>query len=177
MVSSFVNPRQILAERLQLKRNMLAADFGCGSGEWAAALAEVLVNGKVYAIDLLDESLSAVRSKARIKNLENIEIVKGDVEKLVSRLLANSLDVVLMSNLLFQAGDKKAIFAEAFRVLKTGGKVLAVDWNKNAKNAAIGPADKISPQEVKDIARAAGFALASEFEAGSFHFGMVFEKK
>jgi ubiquinone/menaquinone biosynthesis C-methylase UbiE len=170
----FINPKQILSEHLQLKRNMLAADFGCGSGEWAIALAQALENGKVYAIDLLDEPLSSVRSKARINHLENIEVVKSDVEKLIPRLLANSLDLVLMSNLLFQVNDRKEIFGEANRVLKTGGKVLAIDWKKDAR---MGPSQKISADEVKQLAREAGFAIVSEFPAGNFHFGIVFEKK
>jgi len=174
MASSFINPRQILNDRLRLEKSMVAADFGCGSGEWVAALAQALENGKVYAIDLLDEPLSAVRSKARIKNLQNIEVVKGDVEKLVPRLLANSLDLVLMTNLLFQADNKKAIFAEAFRVLKSGGKILAVDWDESAR---VGPGKKISIAEMKRIAQEAGFSLAAEFSAGSFHFGLIFEKK
>ncbi|MFA6375951.1 MAG: class I SAM-dependent methyltransferase [Candidatus Paceibacterota bacterium] len=171
---NFINPRQILSERLELKKNMLAADFGCGSGEWTVALARMLENGKVYAIDLLEEPLSAVRSKARVNNLQNIEIVKGDIENIVSRLLASSLDLVLMSNLLFQANDKKAIFKEAARVLKTGGRILAVDWDKDSR---IGPGEKISALDIKQAAQETGFSLVEEFKSGSFHFGLIFIKK
>lgn len=153
---------------------MTVADFGCGSGEWAVALAEVLENGKVYAIDILEEALSSVRSKARIGHLKNIEAIKSDIESLIPRLLANSLDLVLMSNLLFQANGRKAIFAEAARVLKTGGRVLVVDWNRDAR---IGPAQKVTADEVKQLAQESGFIVASEFAAGNFHFGIIFEKK
>jgi len=174
MVSSFINPRQILSEHLELKKNMLAADFGCGSGEWVVALARMLENGKVYAIDLLEAPLSAVRSKARVNNLQNIEIVKSDIEKTISRLLANSLDLVLMSNLLFQSNDKKAIFREAGRVLKTGGKILAIDWDKDSR---IGPGQKTSVPDIKQAALETGFSLMEEFKSGSFHFGLIFIKK
>jgi len=153
---------------------MVAADFGCGSGEWAIALAERLENGKVYAIDLLEEPLSSVRSKARIKNLQNIEAVKSNIEKIIPRLLANSLDLVLMTNLLFQAGDRQAVFAEAARVMKSGGRILVIDWNQDAR---IGPEEKISAGEAEQIAQTAGFSKTSEFSAGNFHFGIIFEKK
>ncbi len=170
----FVNPRQIINEHLELKRNMIAADFGCGSGEWAVALAEALELGKVYAIDLLDEPLSSVRSKAKIAGLENVEAVKGDIEKLVTRLLANSLDLVLMTNLLFQANDRAAIFGEAARVAKSGGKALVVDWKPEAR---LGPENKISADEVKNLAQAAGFLPVKEFAAGNFHYGVIFQKQ
>jgi len=170
----FINPSQILDQHLELKKNMIAADFGCGSGEWAIALAKILANGKVYAIDLLEEPLSSVKSKARIEKLENIETVKNNIEKTISRLLSNSLDLVLMTNLLFQTSDKKTAFDQAQRVLKPGGKVLVVDWSENAK---IGPAQKVSAQEIKQIAQETGFLAQKEFLAGNFHFGIIFEKK
>jgi ubiquinone/menaquinone biosynthesis C-methylase UbiE len=170
----FINPRKILNSQLRLESRMVAADFGCGSGEWVLPLAEALENGKVYAIDLLEEPLSALRGKARIKNLKNIEIVKSDVEKTVSRLLSNSLDLVLATNLFFQVSNKKAIFDEAKRVLKSGGKILVVEWNEDAQ---IGPAQKIPAGELKDMARESGFSLESEFAAGNFHTGFIFNKK
>jgi len=153
---------------------MLAADFGCGSGEWVLPLAETLDGGKVYAIDLLDEPLSALRGKARVKKLTNIEIVKSDVEKTISRLLANSLDLVLVTNLLFQIANKKAVFDEAKRVLRPEGKMLVVDWSEEA---SIGPARKIPVQELKNMAQESGFSLESEFDAGNFHIGLIFDKK
>ena len=173
MVPGFISPRKILNDQLVLESTMLAADLGCGSGEWTIPLAELLENGKVYAIDLLEEPLSVVRGRARDKGLENIELVKNDIEGVISRLLANSLDVVLMTNMLFQIRDRKSVFQEAARVLKVGGRVLIVEWNEDA---AIGPAQKVAKDELKSLALAAGFSVASEFKAGSFHYGLVLKK-
>ena len=169
----FANPKKILNDNLQLNRRMVAADFGCGSGEWAMALSSILEDGKVYAIDLLEEPLSALRGKLKNKNIQNVEIVKADVEKTISRLLANSLDLVLMTNLLFQVKDKKEIFSEAYRVLKSGGKILIIDWLESAK---IGPAEKISDKVIKNLAKSLGFKIINEFNAGNFHFGLILEK-
>lgn len=173
-MATFINPSQILRQHIGLKRNMMAADFGCGSGEWAVAAARLLNHGKVWAIDLLEEPLSAARSRARVAKLENIEFVKGNIEKTIFRLRADSLDLVLMTNLLFQVDNKEAVFGEAKRMLKSGGKILVVDWKKSAR---IGPSEKISPDEIKDVAARAEFDLVGEFDAGSFHYGLVFAKK
>jgi len=121
MPSGFINPHQILKDHLVLENTMNAADLGCGSGEWTIALAQILENGTVYAIDLLEEPLSVVRSKARNKGLKNIELIQGDVEKFLPRLRSDSLDIVLLTNIIFQAQNRVAIFNQTNRILKMGG--------------------------------------------------------
>jgi len=153
---------------------MNGADFGCGSGGWAIPLAKALAEGKVYAIDLLEEPLSALRSKIRAANIFNVEIVKADVEKTIIRLLANSVDIVLMTNLLFQVKNKEGVFNEAKRALGPGGKILLVDWREDA---GLGPQERITASEAKELAQKTGFKTIDEFDAGSLHFGLIFEKK
>ncbi len=86
---------------------------------------------------------------------------------------ADALDLVLMTNLLFQVGDIGAVFGEAKRVLKPGGKVMVIDWKESAR---VGPAEKLPPEKVKEVAGHAGFGLTDKFDAGGFHYGMMLEK-
>jgi len=168
---AFLNPSKVL-DILDLKESLTAADFGSGSGGWAIPLAKRLKQGKVYAIDILQEPLSALKSKTRLENILNIEIVKSDVER-TSKLLSNSCDLILMTNLLFEVDDKKKTMEEGKRVLKKGGKLLIVDWKKEAP---LGPKDKVSVEEIKKIAKEIDFKLEKEFEAGLYHWGMVFKR-
>ena len=115
----FLNPNEVL-NQLELREDMIAADFGCGSGGWVIPLAKKLEEGKVYAIDILEESLSALKSKAQLEKVSNIETVRVDLEK-GSGLGDSSLDLVLATNLLFQVENKNAIMGEIKRVLKKGG--------------------------------------------------------
>ena len=174
MASEFLDPKSIIKRYLKPRPSMVAADFGCGSGGWAIPLARILEEGKVYAIDLLEEPLSALRSKIRTENIVNIEVVKADVEKTILRLLANSADIILMTNLLFQTKNKDGVFAESLRILKPGGKLLVIDWSEDA---ALGPKVRITPEAVNELAKKFGFKPADEFDAGSHHFGLIFEKK
>ena len=169
---SFISPEQIL-KQLKLKPNMVAVDFGCGSGSWVLPLAEKLEDGKVYAIDILEEPLSALQSKAKAKNLGNIETILADIEK-NSKLENGIADLVLMTDLLFQVDNDKAVLSEAKRILKKGGKILIVDWKKDV---ALGPEQGIVLlSEIKKIAEDLNLKLEKEFDAGIYHFALVFEK-
>jgi len=67
----FLNPSEVL-KKLKLRKNIIAADFGSGSGGWAIPFAKILEEGKGYAIDILEEPLSALRAKVKIEKLFNI---------------------------------------------------------------------------------------------------------
>ncbi len=169
---SFLNPEQII-KNLRLRKDMIAADFGCGSGSWVLPLAEKLEDGKVYAIDILEEPLSALQSKAKAKNLDNIETVLADIEK-NSKLEDGIADLVLITDLLFEVDDVMAVLEEGKRVLKKGGRILVVDWKKDV---ALGPEQgRVLPSEIKKIAKDLGLKLEREFDAGIYHFALLFEK-
>ena len=173
-MEGFLNPQEILKE-LELRKDMVAADFGSGSGGWAIPLAKRLTDGKVYAIDILEEPLSALKNKSGVEGIVNIETIRSDIEsKNSSTLKDNCLDLVLITNLLFQTEDKKLVLTESKRVLKKGGKVLVVDWNPEAD---FGPeVKKVSSEEIKKFAKETGFNLVKEFKAGDYHFGLIFTK-
>ena len=169
----FVNPIQIL-DQLGLKDNITAADFGSGSGGWTVPLAARLEQGRVYAVDLQEEPLSALMGRAKLQGISNIKKIIADVEKEILEIRDSCCDLVLMTDLLFQIDNKNDVFREANRVLKTGGKVLVVDWNLNSP---LGPREgKISQGEVKKLAQDSGFRLEKEFKAGDYHYGLVFTK-
>lgn len=171
-MTGFLNPNEVL-KKLNLGKDMVAVDFGCGSGGWAIPLAKILTEGKVYAMDILEESLSALRAKIKIEKLFNIEIRKADVEK-GTTILANSCDLVLMTNLLFECEDKKSVLEEGKRVLKKGGKILIVDWKEES---ALGPKEgKVPASEVKNLAEELDLKVEKEFQAGTYHYGLILSK-
>jgi len=170
----FLNPEKIL-NQIELKPNMIAADFGSGSGGWAIPLARKLEDGKVYAIDILQEPLSALKSKANTEKIYNIITLRSDVEsEKGSKLLPNSCDLVLLTNLLFEVEDKKKVIAEAKRVLKEGGKILIVDWEKD--NPLTQKIEWVSIEEVKEIAKDLNLKIEKEFTAGLYHWGLILVK-
>jgi len=171
-MEGFLNSVEVL-KQLKLKKEMVAADFGCGSGGWALPLAKKLEEGKIYALDILEEPLSALRARTKLEKIINIETILADVEKRTP-LSSNSVDLVLMTDLLFECEDKKMVLEEGKRVLKPRGRILIVDWKLNAP---LGPEKgRVSPDEVKKIAEEAGLKPEKEFEAGIYHWGLIVVK-
>lgn len=172
MTAIFLKPAEVL-KQLKLNKNMTACDFGSGSGGWVIPLAKRLEDGMVYAIDILEEPLSALRARVKLEKISNVEIIKSDIEK-TSRLKEDSCDLVLMTNLFFQVENKMAVLKEGKRVLRKGGKILIVDWKKDA---AFGPkTGKVSTGEIKKITKDLGLKLEKELKAGLYHYGLVFTK-
>jgi len=173
-MEGFLNPEEVL-NQLELREDMIVADFGSGAGGWALPLAKKLKKGKVYAIDILEEPLSVLKSKAEHESIFNIKTILSDIEKKGdSKLPDNCCDLVLMTNLLFQVENKKAVIEEGKRVLKEGGKILVVDWKKES---SFGPKEgRVSVQEIKEIAKEIGLEIEKEFSASSYHYGLILVK-
>jgi len=173
-MKGFLDPESIL-KQLKLKTNMTVVDFGSGSGGWAIPLAEKLEDGKVIAIDILEEPLSALKSKLKIKNIDNIEIIQSNVEGLNgSKLFSGFCDLLLMTNLLFQIKDKEAVLEEGKRIIKDQGKILIIDWKTNQ---SFGPGGQgISAEEIKKLAKKLSLKVEKEFEASPYHWGLILLK-
>ena len=173
-MTGFLNPDEVL-KQIKFREDMTVADFGCGSGGWVLPLAKKCEDGKIYAIDILEEPLSVLKSRAKLEQVSNIETIQCDVEdKNGSTLLESFCDLVLMTNLLFECEDKKIVLEEGKRVLKPGGRILVVDWKKD--NPLTPQIEKVSFEQIKEIAKELNLKLVKEFDAGAYHYGLLFEK-
>lgn len=161
-----------------IKYGMQVADFGSGTGFYTVPLARAVgPSGKVYALDAQPEMLELTRSKARESRLLNIAAMRVDLESpRGSKLAENTMDFVLISNILFQAEDKPALLKEAFRILKNGGEVAVIEWS--SFGSAAGPrTEKIVPREAAEkLLDDSGFKRIKEFNAGDNHYGLLYGK-
>ncbi|MEK7173125.1 MAG: class I SAM-dependent methyltransferase, partial [Patescibacteria group bacterium] len=167
----FLDPNEILSQ-LPLEKDMIAADFGCGSGGWVIPLAQKLTDGIVYAVDVQESSLSAMMSKANLQGLSNIKKVLADIERGVKQIDDSSCELVLMTNLLFQVDNKEAVFKEAKRILKESGRILVIEWGMESP---FGPMQesRVSSGRAQEFAEKAGFVLEKKIETGGYHYGLL----
>lgn len=164
-------------EMLNLYGPMMVADFGAGAGFFAIPIAErISSSGKVFAIDIQEEPLEVLRKNARDKHLHNIHTLRADLERRGgSRLKDESVDLVLITHVLFQAGKKEHIAQEAFRILKKGGTLVIVEWYMGSP---VGPRvqDRIPKDTVASLLTPLGFALQDEFLMGNHSYGIILKK-
>lgn len=170
----FLKVEDVLNE-IELKEDMLGAEFGCGSAIFTIILARRLNKGRVYALDIQEEKLSALKGKLSVQKINNVHTILCDLEaNKGSTLRDNYLDIVLIPNILFQSEDRYGIINEANRILKTGGQLLIIDW---LKAGSFGPrGNLVSPDEVKKIAETLGLSLKKEFATGDYHYALLFVK-
>lgn len=173
----FINPDALIGE-LDIRPGMKVAHFGCGTGYFTFAAARAVgPEGEVSAFDILEHKVDLVRGQARVLGLNNISAQRANLEENEgSKLPAESMDWVLLINMLYQSDKKSRIIGEAKRVLKKDGRILVVEWN--AQELLFGPAknSRASREDLIKIVRKYGLGISQEVEAGQFHWGMVVVK-
>lgn len=173
----FANPTSILSQ-CDLKSGMHVADLGTGSGFYALAAAHLVgAKGRVYAIEVQKDLLDRVKNNAVREGLHNVEVVWGDVEQAGGTKLRDaSMDMVIISNTLFQIEDKERFIREAARILKTGGKALLVEWSDSADVSGPDPRHVVNKASARALFERAGFTVERELPAGSHHYGLIMVK-
>lgn len=173
----FMDPRRTL-EACNLQVTDSIADFGAGSGFTAHAAALLVPKGNVFAIELQRDMVTRIMRDAQEHQIPNLHPLWGDVEiPNGSTLKAESIDFVILSNILFQLDDRLGALHEAKRVLKTGGRLLVVDWQESF--GGLGPTQRqvITQQAVEALALQLGFTkLSDNIPSGDHHYAILFKK-
>lgn len=172
----FSNPQNVLGQ-VHVDPGMITADFGCGLGYYTLVLSDLVgPSGKVFGYDIQKDLLGRLKTEITQKGIENIELIWADLDEPNStKLKENTLDRVIMTNILFQVEDKKALIREAKRVLKKSGKVVVVDWMDSFGGLGPHKADVVKKEIAKRIFEEEGFVLEREINAGEHHYGLVFK--
>jgi SAM-dependent methyltransferase len=144
----------------ELREGESVLDLGSGGGiDVLLSAKRVGPGGTAYGLDMTDEMLELARRNASDAGIGNAHFLKGVMEEIP--LPAGSVDVVISNCVINLSTDKRAVLAEAARVLKPGGRLGVTD---------IVAEDRLSPEERAErgsyVGCIAGALSRSEFEAG-----------
>jgi ubiquinone/menaquinone biosynthesis C-methylase UbiE len=171
----FLEPEKILSQ-LNLRDDMEVADFGCGHGYFSIPLAKIVAQGRIYALDVRKDALQVVSSQAELEKITNIKTIHCNLEvPNGSKLKDESMDLVLLANILFQSEQKAEILREAKRAVKRNGRIIIIDW---IVGSTIAPKEGwlISKTDAKELAEAEELIFEKDLDMDDQHYGMEFKK-
>lgn len=167
-----------------LKEGDIVLDLGSGAGFDAfLAAGRVGKTGRVIGVDMTLEMLEQARANAKKGNYTNVEFKLGEIEKLP--VDSSSVDVIISNCVINLSFDKEEVFKDAYRVLKSGGRlmvsdlVLAKDLPKEIKDsieAYVGClAGAIKKDEYLKLITAAGFKNVLVVSESSYPVDAMFD--
>jgi len=166
-----------LLKRVGLKAGNVLVDAGCGDGHVSIAASPVVgPAGTIWALDNEAPSLDKLARESYVKGINNIKILNADISEKLP-LQDGAADMAMMVNVLHGlASESKAepALRELRRVLKPGGRLVIVDFEK--KFGLFGPPKdvRLSPDETEALASRAGFRKARQFEPASSLYAIIF---
>ena len=155
------NASEVL-RKVGVKEGMILLDYGCGTGRFTIPSAKIVGRkGKVYAADASSSALKRVEREAENEGLENIETVNCGDTDVTTGLRYESVDAILVYDVMHEIGDRERLLRELQRVLKQNGFLSIFPMHMGTEKM-LGIMDKCELFTFRDRYGPAGYKTASE---------------
>ncbi|MBI2476707.1 methyltransferase domain-containing protein [Candidatus Uhrbacteria bacterium] len=178
--TAFFDP-YALHQATGMKNGDTVVDLHCGyHGVCTFPAAEqVGKEGRVYAVDVRRPAVDSIRGRSRTLGHGHVFPVWGNAQAQNGVPLDDEIaDIVLLVGALSELQNRLEVVGEAKRLLKSGGRLVVVDWQAT-KGLHMGPAASLraSPSEARSICLVKGFFFDASVPIGTHHYAFVCSKK
>lgn len=148
-------PPEPILQAAGVRSGDVAVDIGAGTGFWTLPLTRLVgETGRVYAVDVEPIMLDELESMVREQALVNVEVVGS--EELRIPLPDRVADIGVAGFVLHEPGDRSAFVRETARLLRAGGSLLVVDWQKRPTEKGPPVEHRLAKEEAEDLLCNAG---------------------
>jgi SAM-dependent methyltransferase len=165
----------LLIPALALKPGDVVADVGAGTGYLSRRLATAIgPSGRVLAVDVQPEMIRMLQALARRDGLRTIEPVLGTETDV--KLPAGTVDLAIMVDVYHELAYPQEVMASILKALKPAGRVVFVEYRAEDPRVPIKPVHKMSQEQVRREAAAAGLVWERTFDRLPWQHVIVFRK-
>jgi len=145
-------------EALRLRRGMVVADVGAGSGYYTVRLSRAVGrDGRVVATDVQPGMLDLIRKKLDRDKLTNVSLVQGAVDD--PNLPAGTFDMILMVDVYHELAAPQAFVRKLRTALKPDGRLVLIEFRSEDPAVPIQPLHKMTVAQVRQELAADGFSI------------------
>lgn len=160
---------------LDLQKNDIMADIGCGVGYFTIPAAKIVgKNGRIFAMDIFPEMLHDVQIKIKENNISNINILLTEENDL--KLKNNTVTFAFLSNVLYEIDEKEKFLSEVKRIICPEGKIAILEWRKIKSNFGPPIEDRLDEMDSVKMLDKLGFSPISTLDIGEDFYGIVAQK-
>lgn len=160
---------------LPLQANSTVADIGAGSGYYSFRIARRVPQGKVYAVEVQDEFITSLESRARKEGATNVTVVKGDERS--PNLPDTSVDLAIMVDVYHELAYPKEMLQALHKALRKDGRLLLLEYRAEDPSIPIKELHKLSVAQAKRELAANGFVLEEKRDFLPIQHYLLFRKR
>ena len=161
-----------LISNMNIQPDDVIADIGAGSGYHVFKMAPLANRGKVYAVDIQIQMLTAIKARKDAGGFDNVEGVKGDIDNI--NLPEDSVDKVLIVDVYHEMSHPVEMLASIRKAMKPDAELFLIEYRAEDPSVPIKPLHKMSEAQAVRELEAAGFRLKENIDNLPWQHCMVF---
>lgn len=160
---------------LPISPTSVVADIGAGTGYYSFRIARRVQGGRVYAVEIQDEFINALKRRAGEEGASNVAVIKGTES--APNLGDTSIDLAIMVDVYHELAYPKEMLQALHKALKPGGRLLLLEYRAEDPSIPIKELHKLSVAQAKKELAANGFVLAEKKDFLPIQHYLLFRKE